>query len=132
MKPIFLSLTIILAMTVSMVLFTSCKGDSKEKYAAALAGTAASLEVISMARSQSPSNKKKSLEPCCDVCDECSFPCGDRCVPNGMMCAAPKGCACYPGGATARDVPPAGEPPSSCMQTPGSEPHIIMPIPIID
>ena len=81
--------TIILAMTASTVLFTSCKGDSTEKYAAALAGTAASLEIISLARSQSPSSKKKSLEPCCDVCDECSFPCGDRCVPIGAMCAEP-------------------------------------------
>ncbi len=125
-----LTATIILAMTASTVLFTSCKGDSKEKYAAALAGTAASLQIISMARSQSPSNKKKPLEPCCEVCDECSFPCGDRCVPIGAMCAAPKGCACYPGGATARDIPPGRA--SSCMQTPGSEPHIIMPIPMMD
>ena len=45
--------TIILAMTAFAVFFTSCKGDSTEKYAAALAGTAASLQIISMARSQS-------------------------------------------------------------------------------
>lgn len=109
-----------------------CKGDSKEKYAAAIAGTAASMAVIQEARSRAPSSKKKQLGPCCDVCDECSFPCGDHCVAIGTPCVEPHGCACYPGGATARDVPPAREPPPHCMQTAGDPLAPVVPVVISD
>jgi len=120
------------ALAASAAALPSCKGDSKEKYAAAMAGTAASLEVISMARAQAPKNRTRHMGPCCDVCDECSFPCGDRCVPMGTLCAEPNGCACYPGGADVRDVPPAQEPPPGCMQTPGDPLFPVIPVPIAD
>lgn len=120
-----------LALLMSALCVTSCKGDSKEKYAAAMAGTAASLTIIQEARSQAPKNKKK-LGPCCDVCNECTFPCGDRCVPIGTTCVEPHGCACYPGGATARDVPVAQDPPPGCMQTPGDPLVPVIPFPMMD
>ena len=113
-----------------LALVASCKGDAKEKYAAAVAGTAASLAVVQQAKAQSPNKSTKGPSPCCWVCDECSFPCGDRCVPIGTMCAEPKGCACYPPAASS-GAPPM-EPPPACMQTPGEPPAVILPVPNAD
>lgn len=87
-------------------MIASCGGSNatREKEAVAVAAVAGAAQVVSLARSQSPDSQKSAKE-CCVVCDKCSFPCGDRCLPNGSVCMKPKGCACY-----ASDIPVAERP----------------------
>lgn len=74
----------------------SCGGTPTEREAVGVAAIAGAATVISLARSQAqPQAPVGSPTECCAVCDACSFPCGDACLRNGMICLKPKGCACY-------------------------------------
>ncbi|MBW2535660.1 MAG: hypothetical protein JRI55_29480 [Deltaproteobacteria bacterium] len=80
--------------------------------AGAVAVTAATLEVVRQAKQQSPD--LPASEHCCMICDACSFPCGDSCVPFGTMCTEPQGCACTDSKVNRDDRPPQGEPGLHC------------------
>ncbi|MCP4603005.1 MAG: hypothetical protein GY847_21230 [Proteobacteria bacterium] len=92
-------------------LLLSCNGKAKE--VVAIAGVAASAQVIQTARAQNPKNKP-TTNLCCKMCGKGYFPCGDECRQNGMIppCFKPPGCACYGW----MDGMPEGLPPS--LQSP--------------
>ncbi|MDD5308107.1 MAG: hypothetical protein PHU25_12365 [Deltaproteobacteria bacterium] len=72
----------------------SAQQEEKMQEAGALAAVAGAAAVVGVARSQGTSGAKRAGE-CCAICDRCSFPCGDECLPNGTVCLKPQGCACY-------------------------------------
>lgn len=80
--------------------------------AGAVAATAAALEVVRQAKKKNAD--LPSSEHCCMICDSCSFPCGDACVPFGSMCSEPQGCACTDSKVDRDDHHPQGEPGLHC------------------
>ena len=90
--------------------------SNKEPEMAAVVGVAATLQAVQLAR-EAKADAQVPASECCVVCDPCTFPCGDSCVPNGSMCAAPRGCACWQlpdGERKIHDRPP--EPEGGCPQ----------------
>lgn len=103
---------------------TGC--GNKEPQVGAVVATAATLEVIQLAREQDPDNRPPVGE-CCMLCGPCEFPCGDRCVPFGTFCASPAGCACaqIPKGTTGDPVPVE-------HRTNDCDPRLMFPVPGAD
>ena len=69
-------------------------------------GIAVTAAIIQAARGRAKPVGK--VEQCCAVCDHCSFPCGDTCIPIGSICYKPQGCACYDS-----QLPPEHRPPEN-------------------
>jgi hypothetical protein len=96
------------------LLFGAC--SNKEPEMAVVVGVAATLQAVQLAREAKADAQVPTTE-CCVVCDPCTFPCGDSCVPNGSLCSAPRGCACWQlpeGERKIHDRPP--EPEGGCPQ----------------
>lgn len=88
------------------VLLLGCNG-SKDYTALGVAGTAATLTVIQMARSKDP-NLYTGERDCSVICRACEVPCGNECMPYGTLCYSPPGRACWESKRT--DVPRPEEP----------------------
>ena len=93
---------------------SSCSGKGGE--VGAVVATAATLKAVQTAREQrKPTQLSTSSQgDCCVVCTECTFPCGDSCVPNGTLCTRPKGCACTDEEAVPDGTPPREPNPINC------------------
>ena len=92
---------------------------------AAIAVTAA---IIQTARSQAPALQRPS--ECCAICDQCSFPCGDECVPIGAVCARAAGCACYDSQLPPEHRPAPREDACASMTPPGG-PDAVFPVIVV-
>ena len=98
-----------------------CCGGSEEqrqKYGEAVmvAGIAATLQAVQVAKGQTQPPAAAAGAECCIVCPECSFPCGDECVPQGTLCTRPRGCACWQGQSRATDKPPENVSQPGCLE----------------
>jgi len=115
-----------IAIACLMTLSATAACSGKEPQVGAVVATAATLEVIQLAREQNPGNQPPTGE-CCMLCGPCEFPCGDLCVPFGTLCTAPSGCACaqLPKGTTG-DLEPEDRRRSECDQ------RLMLPLPGAD
>jgi hypothetical protein len=116
---------------------SACGGEAQQeeyRQAGVAAGVAAALQVVQTARAQSSSAPAApgGAQPsggCCAVCRTCEFPCGDRCVLYGTLCADPPGCACTDATAAGRDQPVEPAPPAGCPTALPTAPVVVVPAP---
>jgi hypothetical protein len=103
-------------------------GNNRGEYAEAgvAAGIAVTASIIQSARSQA--KPVKSVKECCAICDHCSFPCGDSCVPIGNVCLKPKGCACYDSQLPISERPPRSEQPCLNQSPEGNHDGVVVPM----
>lgn len=103
-----------IAVLLASVVLVACSG--KGAPVGAVVATAVTLKAIQVAREKkTPQQLSKSSQgDCCTVCTECTFPCGNDCVPNGTLCTRPRGCACTSDQSIPDGTPPREANPINC------------------
>ncbi|MBN2344305.1 MAG: hypothetical protein JXX29_05190 [Deltaproteobacteria bacterium] len=112
------------------LLLAGCGGSRsghEAAQAAVITGVALTAVAVQKAREQKqPKSISKKSSECCAVCGECEFPCGDTCIPQGILCTKPKGCACTQDASIPEGTPKPEPNPVPCNQSPAFDPTISM------
>jgi hypothetical protein len=121
------------AKVICLLFIAACGGPSDNRTrqqheyteAGVAAGIAVTAALIQSARRQA--KPIKSASECCAICNNCSFPCGDGCVPIGAVCLKPDGCACYDSQLPIPDRPPQWDQPCLKQTDDGNMDGVMIP-----